>query len=138
MDVSRITGDSVRKALRAIRYGLPLAANPLLELDALTLLLRSERIADAQHSRAWLLGRYLDDVVSHELDRARAAAGAPVLPAGAAAGELEQLRTDFSVGSPDLEAWSILHYRYLGASPGLSKQELSQALTQPIGRLPAA
>ncbi len=128
MAVEAITARSVREALRAIRYALPLEASPLLGMAALTLRLRAEGVADTPQSRAWLLGRYLDDVVREELSRVRAAAGVTPAEPATADPDLAAVASDFRAGNPDLEAWSSLNYRYLSPARTQVKTELAEEL----------
>jgi WD40 repeat protein len=126
MDLALITNGAVQDALHAIRYGQTAAGSLLVGLSAITVRLREEGIADSARTREWLLGRLLDEIVADGLARLRPEDRAASPEAANPAAELAQLHADFAVGSPTLEAWSVLRCRYLVASP-LQMQEMVEA-----------
>jgi len=111
MQLDAITPEAVREALRAVRFGKPLGASPLLGLDAVTLGLREAGLGDTAATRAWMLGRLLDDLSREALGRARGEAEAP-RPGESPEAALGWLRDDFRRDRPDVEALGVLRFRY--------------------------
>lgn len=80
IDPQSITATAVHQALRAIRYALPQARNPLLQLAAVTALLRAEGLADVPRCREWTLGCLLRRTAWQELRRVGATVKLPGEP----------------------------------------------------------
>ncbi len=127
MDPDTITADVVHDALHAIRHAQPLDDSPLLGLDVLRVRLRAEGRADSRESRAWLLARYLDEVVREKLAGLRGARHDPSRRPLSPDRELALFKTDFAAGSADLEALSVVYMCFLSAAR-LSAREMAQRL----------
>ena len=112
MDLDTIAADTVRDALRAVRFAKPLRGNPLLDLAAITLRLRAEGVADTPQVREWELGRLLADVVWEHLARVREQEP-NARETLTEERELALLSEDFAEGSIEREAWGMLYFRYL-------------------------
>jgi len=115
VDVTDITTDTVRAALRSIRYATSLEGDPLLALEAIERRLAASGLSGRAESRAWVLACVLEDVVADRLAQLRALHADRSSLEPAPADELERLHADFARGNPELEAWSVLHLRYFGA-----------------------
>ncbi len=115
-NIDHISATNVKAALRAIRYAKSMAGDPLLELSLVQRGLREEGLADSARNRAWMLGRCLDAAIRQRLAALRGQADPVEDDRPDASAELEGLDADYLSGNLDLEAWSMLYARYLGAS----------------------
>jgi predicted ATPase len=116
MDIEAITAETVRDALRAVHYGKPLGNSPLLYMRIVAERQHAAGGASTAQGLEWELGHVLDRFSHAKLTQVRAQACIISLGGNTAEAELAQLRQDFQVGHPDLEAWSLLHFRYLGVA----------------------
>lgn len=122
VNIESITAERVFKALKLIRSAGRLSASPLVDLDVVRLHLRVEGVHDSPEGRAWMLGTLLDEIIWQRLGQLRGA-GQPVSRDGlTSAEELGMLKADFAAGRLDLEAWSLIHARFLSlAQPSVAE-----------------
>jgi WD40 repeat protein len=148
VDIALITDRAVREALHAIRYAQPLTGNPLVALAAVTARLRAEGVTDSAIGREWTLARLLEGLIAEALTALREPETRRPAAADHPTAALAQARVDFRVGDPNLEAWSVLRYRYVAPSPlqmremaeklGIGERTLRRRLNQGHGLLAAA
>jgi len=113
MGIDAITAESVRVVLHAIRYGQPLGGTPLLNLGLVTARLRAEGLADTRESRAWVLGRCIDDVVWRRLTALRGQAPGAARQTLTPEVEWQLLAADLASDSTERAGWGLLYFRYL-------------------------
>ncbi len=115
MSIEAISSESVRAALRALRYSHSLAESPLLALALVTERLAAEGLADTRQARAWVLGQCIEGSVSTMLAGLRGDdAGSETRPSGD--GELEALRRDLRSANDTRLDLALMHARYLAPS----------------------
>lgn len=127
MHIDAITPEGVKEALRAVRTGRMLEGNPLLDLDAITLRLRHEGIPDNPSTRAWVLGRYLDELIWERLAVLRGSARRVARTNVAPEMECRLLEDDFRAGNIEIEAWGLMHFRYMAVTE-LTNAQLGEIL----------
>ena len=113
VNIDAITEEHVFKALKILRSAGRLSASPLAELDLVRLRLRNEGVHDSSESRAWMLGKVLDEIVWEHLGQIRGAEQPISRDSLSPATELELLTNDFRPGHADLESWSLVYARYI-------------------------
>ncbi len=74
------------------------------------------------------LGEALTSLIEENLGRLRAVQGLPTDPAGDREAALDRLRDDFAQANTELEAWSLLYYRYVRLDLDLQVQQIARTL----------
>ena len=139
MLLSQITSNTVSEMLDALRKASALRNTPLLDLDLVTLHIRSNNLTDTQQSREWALGQVLHDMVDRQLVTLRGGPASKEHARQTPGQELEAIDADFREQRLEQQAWSLLHFRYLSSCDmtlvelanrlGVSRKTLHRRLT---------
>lgn len=115
------------------RLGRPLPDTPLTALAIFQDYLHDQLDGVMPHSKTvidFLLTELISDKIAHELSHLRWVYQLTLPESVRLDVALADLKQDFRVGSPELEGWSLLHYRYVRVDLALEWPQIAAVTAQ--------
>jgi hypothetical protein len=115
------------------RVGRPLPETPLTALGIFRAYLHNQLDGIMPRSKTvidFLLMELLNNKINTELNRQRQIYQLSPVEAACLDTALANLKQDFQVGSPELEGWSLLHYRYVRVDLALEWPQIAVVTAQ--------
>jgi tetratricopeptide (TPR) repeat protein len=120
--------DVVRSALERMRQAEPSGDNPLRNLVWVRKQIETQGPQVSARAAEFALNHALTDTIQQSINHLRRIEGLSQLGDDTRETAIETLRRDFSHGNAELEAWSILYYRFVRVDLNFQMQDIARAL----------
>jgi hypothetical protein len=120
--------DVVRSALERMRQAEPSGDNPLRNLVWIRRQVEAQGAQVSSSAVEFALNHALTDTIQNSISHLRKIEGITPPDDQAREAALDALRRDFSCGNAELEAWSILYYRFVRVDLNLQVKDIAHVL----------